>query len=418
MKKKEVAFTMKEATRLGIIEAVRKGKMTNKEAASALKLSVRQIIRIKKKVEEKGPCGILHGNKGHPSRRALPFKDQVIRLTQETYFDFNFTHLSEVLEEKEHIKVSRETVRLWLRPLGFGGTIRKQPRHRRRRKRSEREGQMLFLDGSPHRWFSDEMTTLILSTDDATGKPLYGIFRKEEDLNGCFTVCMEVFKRHGLPSSFYLDRASHFITTRHGGIHVHQRDDRPTHFERAMEELAIKLIFADSPQARGRAERINGIFQDRLVAELRLHNITDTDKATTYVNEIFIPQYTGLFGKEPEDTIPAWRKIPDSLNIDNILCKRYERKVKNDNTISVNGQIIQLLPAKTRRHFVRASVVINHWLDGSWHVFHHDYGEIPCVLLDGVCPAGTSSMSRAEQKGETHGVTYSICRKGDIFMLR
>lgn len=416
MKKKEVAFTMKEATRWGIIEAVRKGKMTNKEAALALNLSARQIIRIKKKVEEKGPCGIIHGNKGHPSKRTLPFKDQVIRLTRQIYFDFNFTHLSEILEEKEHIKVSRETLRLWLRPLGFGGKVKKQPKHRKRRERSAKEGQMLFLDGSPHLWFSNEMTTLILSTDDATGKPLYGIFREEEDLHGCFAVCKGVFRRYGLPTSFYLDRASHFITTRHGGIHVAQKDDKPTQFERAMGEMGIKLIFADSPQARGRAERINGIFQDRLVAELRLNAITAMDEATRYVNETFIPKYSKLFGREPWEKMPAWREIPDSL--DNILCKRYERKVKNDNTISVNGQIIQLLPTKTRRHFVRASVVINHWLDGTWHVFHHDYGEIPCVILDGVCPAGTSPMSRAGHKEQTQRVTYSVCRKGDIFMLR
>lgn len=418
MREKEVAFTIKEATRYGIIDAVRKGKMTNKEAALALNLSVRQVIRIKKRVEEKGPSGIIHGNKGHPSRRTLSFKDHVIRLTREIYYDFNFTHLSEMLEDKEHIKVSRETLRLWLRPLGFGGKIKRQQKHRRRRKRSGKEGQMLFLDGSPHRWFGNEMATLILSTDDATGKPIYGIFRKEEDLVGCFTVCKEVFRIYGLPTSFYLDKASHFTTTRHGGIHVNQKDDKPTQFERAMNELGIELIFADSPQARGRAERINGIFQDRLVAELRLNNITHMEDATAYLNETFITRYSRLFGKEPEDKIPAWRQIPDSLNIHNILCRRYERKVKNDNTISVNGQTIQLLPIKTRRHFVKASVIINHWLDGSWHIFHADYGEIPCVLFDGVCPAGTLSMSRAGHKEQIHRVTYSICKKGDIFMLR
>ncbi|MCX7858163.1 MAG: hypothetical protein N2513_09355 [Deltaproteobacteria bacterium] len=148
------------------------------------------------------------------------------------------------------------------------------------------------------------MTTLILSTDDVTGKPLYGIFRKEEDLDGCFTVCREVFRKYGLPSSFYLDRASHFTTTRHGGIHINQKDDKPTHFEMA--------IFADSLK-KGREDKR------------------------------YIPGQTGgriwLFGHEPKDKVSAWRKIPGHLNIDNILCRRYERKVKNDNTVSVNGQI-------------------------------------------------------------------------------
>jgi len=286
--KKGVIFTMEDVKRYGVIEALQKGKMTNREAAMALNLSKRQVQRIKKKVEEKGPSGIIHGNRGKPSPRAFDFKDSVIELARERYFDFNFTHLSEILEEREDIYINRETLRLWLRPLGFGGKIRKQPRHRKRRKRSEREGQMLFLDGSPHRWYGEQESTLILSTDDATGKPLYGIFKKEEDLDGCFKVCMGVFKKYGIPVSFYLDRASHFTTTRHGGIHVSQRDDKPTQFERAMSELGIRLIFADSPQARGGAERSNGVFQGRLVAELRIHNITNTEDATKYLNQSFI----------------------------------------------------------------------------------------------------------------------------------
>ena len=99
---------------------------------------------------------------------------------------------------------------------------------------------MLFLNGSPHRWYGDEKSTLLLSTDDATGKPLYGLFQKEEDLDGCFSVCQKVFTQYGLPGSFYLDRASHFTTTRHGGVHVNQSDQKPTQFERAMSELKNK----------------------------------------------------------------------------------------------------------------------------------------------------------------------------------
>lgn len=182
----------------------------------------------------------------------------MIELAEKKYFDFNFTHLSETLEERERISISRETLRQWLRPLGFGSKMRRQPHYRKRRKRSEKEGQMLFLDGSPHGWFNDEKTTLILCTDDATGKPLWGIFRTDEDNDGCFAVCEAVFQKHGLPAPLYLDRASQFTTTRHGGIHISQNDTEPTPFERAMGELGIRLIFADSPQARGRGERIIG----------------------------------------------------------------------------------------------------------------------------------------------------------------
>jgi hypothetical protein len=312
--------------------------------------------------------------------RAFPkeLKEGAIALARQKYFDFNFSHMSEMLEEQEGIKINRETLRQWLRPEGFGGKARRQRRHRKRRKRSEKEGHMLFLDGSPHQWFGDEKTTLLLSTDDSTGKPLYGLFRKEEDLDGCFQVCKEVFTRFGIPSVFYLDRASQFRTTRH-------KSDLPppTQFERAMSELGIRLIFAYSPQARGRGERINRTFQDRLVAELRLAKIAASDEATRYLNETFIPKYGRLFGVAPEDPESAWRPLPVDMDLRNILCKRYEAKANYDNTISVEGQAIQLLPTKTRLSFAKAQVAANRWLDGSWHVFHHAAGEIPCTPIPG-----------------------------------
>jgi hypothetical protein len=237
---------------------------------------------------------------------------------------------------------------------------------------------MLFLDGSPHQWFGEGKSTLLLSTDDSTGKPLYGLFRKEEDLDGCFKVCKEVFTRFGRPSVFYLDRASQFKTTRHKSDPV-----EPTQFQRAMSELGIRLIFAYSAQARGRGERINRTFQDRLVAELRLKKITDCEGATAYLNKTFIPKYARLFGVAPEDPEAAWRPVPKDVDLRNILCKRYEARVNYDNTISVDGQAIQLSPTKTRLSFAKAQVAVNYWLDGTWHVFHHTAGEIPCKPIPG-----------------------------------
>lgn len=282
-----------------------------------------------------------------------------------------------MLDEREGIQINRETLRKWLRPEGFGGKVRRQKKHRKRRKRSEKEGCMLFLDGSPHQWFGNEKSTLLLCTDDATGKPLYGLFQKEEDLEGCFKVCEYVFTRFGRPSVFF-DRASQFKTTRHTGNPV-----EPTQFQRAMSELGIRLIFAFSAQARGRGERINRTFQDRLVAELRLHNITDADHATKYLNKIFIPKYARLFGVAPEDPHDAFRPLPAGIEIRNILCSRYEAKVNYDNTISVQGQAIQLFPTKTRLSFAKASVTVAHWLNGTWHVFHRTAGEIPRKLIPG-----------------------------------
>ena len=381
--KTEVAFTMNESKRYGIIQALLEKKMNNEEAARSLSLSCRQIQRLKRKVKQIGPLGILHGNKGRQSCRAFPseLKDRVIKLVRTRYFDFNFSHLSEVLEEEENIRVNRETSRQWLRPLGFGSKVRKLPRHRKKRKRSSKEGEILFLDGSSHLWFGEETSTMILCTDDATGNPLHGLFQKEEDLDGCFRVCLGVFEKQGIPVSFYLDRASQFTTTRHGGLHVVQSDQKPTQFERAMKEMGIGLISANSPQARGRGERINGTLQDRLVSELRIKGIDNAEDAAIYLNQYFIPKYCRRFGVEPESKVSAWRSIPSEMDIRNILCKRFQRTVKNDNTISVNETAIQLLPTRNRSHFVRAKVLVNLWVDGSWHVFHPKEGELPCKLI-------------------------------------
>lgn len=377
-------FTLKETMLYGIIESLHRKKMTNNEAALAIGCSKRQVQRIKKRVEQIGPAGVCHGNKGRVPVHAFSheFRNRVIDLAQQRYFDFNFSHLADILTEAEGIQVNRETLRQWLRPLGFGKKVRSKPIHRKRRKRSAREGSILFLDGSPHPWFSETPSTLILCTDDATGKPLYGLFQDQEDLNGCLKVCMAVFKKYGLPVSFYLDRASQFITTRYSGIHITQSACQKTQFQRAMEQLSIGLIFAHSPQARGRGERINGTFQDRLVAEMRFKGIDNARDAMAYLNKSFIPRYAKRFGVPPED-IPAWRALPPNTDLRNILCTLFQRTVKNDNTVSVNGSNLQLMATRNRPHLVQAKVNVKQWLDGSWHVFHPTEGEIPCRLIPG-----------------------------------
>jgi len=377
-------FTLKEAIRYGIIRSLNRKKMTNNEAALAMGCSKRQVQRIKKRVQQIGPVGVCHGNKGRAPVHAFSgdFKIRVMELAQRRYFDFNFSHLADMFSEAEGIRINRETLRLWLRPLGFGKKVRSKPIHRKRRKRSEREGSILFLDGSPHAWFSEALSTLILCTDDATGKPLYGLFQQQEDLNGCLKVCMAVFKKYGLPVSFYLDRASQFTTTRLGGVHQSQSASQKTQFQRAMQDLSVGLIFAHSPQARGRGERINGSFQDRLVAELRLKGIDNAQDATAYLNKCFIPRYAKRFGIAPEDK-PAWRELPPKTDLRNILCSCFQRTVKNDNTVSVNGFNLQLLPTRTRPHLVQAKVNVMQWVDGSWHVSHPTEGEIPCQPILG-----------------------------------
>lgn len=387
-----IFFTEPEVKRLTVIRQTFAG-LSARSAAPMLGLSQRQVFRLKAKVRTTGDKGIRHGNCGRKPHNAKPasLRQQVLDFFQTEFSKYNACHFAEALVEEKGIKLSPDTIRRWLRAAGIPPKHRhrSQSNHRRRRERRARFGELVFIDGSPHPWFGPDRppATLILATDDATGRPLYGQFEPEETLNGCFSVFYQVGRRHGLPAALYLDHAGQFTTTRHGGTHVFQRDNKPTHFEIAMHSLAVDLIFANSPQARGRGERINGSFQDRLVAELNHHHITDPNKATDYLNRVFIPKYARRFGVEPRDPSQAFQPIPEGLDLHTVLCAKYTREVQNDNTISYHGRIYQLKPNTRSIAIAGSQVSIQEWFDGSIHVRHEKAGSVPAIpLLDRLRP--------------------------------
>lgn len=382
MKNREVTLTLRQVSRFQVVQSALEGRHTNAQAAGALSLSVRQVQRLKRRVEREGPAGVIHGNKGHPpaNKTDPQVKERILQLAEGPYEEYNFSHLADTLEDDHGLTISDETLRLWLRPLGHGGKpYRRKKKHYLRRKRRDREGKMLFLDGSPHRWFGEDHgpTCLLLSSDDATGKPLWGKFQPQENRDGCFEVCYQLFKRFGLPGAFYLDRGSQFTTTRRGGSRYEVKSDQEdTHFERAMKDLGVALIFANSPQARGRGERLNGSFQGRLVNELKLHGIENCEEATRYLNRTFIPRYAKRFAVEPADPEPAWRPLAEGLDLRSVLCAKFERTVGNDNTISFQGVAYQLYPPKTVHHLAKAKVEVQQHFDGSLRIVHPRYGVI------------------------------------------
>ena len=202
--------TVAQSQKHQIIQSAIEGFITNSQASGALKLSLRQVQRLKGKVRCDGPKGILHGNTGREPHNKIPAaqRQKILDLAATTYAQYNFSHMVDALPEDEGIVVSDETLRRLLRPAGHGYKVRRYKVHRRRRQRRAKEGELLFLDGSPHRWFGDnyEPVCLLLSTDDATGKPLWGKFQPQEDRDGCMEVCYRTFIKHGLPLAYYLDR--------------------------------------------------------------------------------------------------------------------------------------------------------------------------------------------------------------------
>ncbi|RLC76596.1 MAG: ISNCY family transposase [Chloroflexi bacterium] len=377
----ELQLKEHEVSRYAVIMQTLTNGTTSAQAARMLGLSSRQVFRLKAKVRVHGQAGVVHGNRGRiPAiAKSEELHDEVVALYESDFFDFNFTHFTEVLAEKHHITISDETVRRWLRAKGLGNPGKAtRRRHFRKRERRARKGELIFLDGSPHPWLGKDRPplTLILCSDDATGEPLHGCFHSQETRNGCFEVLYRVFRRYGLPESLYIDRASQFTTTRHDGVHRHQRDDKPTAFEIAMARLAIHPIFAHTPQAKGRIERLNGSFQGRLIAELRYNNITTPEAATRYLNKTFIPNYARKFGVKPRHSVSAFRVRPKGLDLRTVLCAKTTRTVTNDNTISLNNRIFQLLPKARTRVLAQSKVEVQEWFDGSIHVFHPRAGEV------------------------------------------
>ncbi len=223
----------------------------------------------------------------------------------------------------------------------------------------------------------------------------------EKPFKSYFRLCYEVFSQYGLPQNFYLDRHSVFITTRHEGVHVKQSPQKPTFFQVAIAELGIGLIYANSPQARGRIERCFRTFQNRLVKEFALQGITDFERATKYINDIFIPRYNKRFSVKAEDPKTAWREAPENLK--EILSRRMERKVNRDFTISVDGRVLQLKPKNFSLRLSGVKVEVRELFDGSFRIYHPDGELIPYEEFDkkgGSCQEKKLRIKRIKRRGD------------------
>src|SRR5262247_18018 len=300
-------FTMsrKEVPRAGLVKAALTGKITNQEGARALRLSVRQFKRLKARFRAEGARGLLHRSRGRVSRRRLPpeVRQQVVRLLTTLYEGFNDVHLTEKLQQVHGLSVSRATVRR-LR-LALGRAARRQrraPQHRSRRLRAPAMGQLVQLDASPFAWFEDRGPEAALhgAIDDATSTPLALWFRPTEDLHGHTTVLAQTCREYGLPVTLYGDRLNLFRRNDQYwtlGEELRGQQD-PTHFGRMLQELGIGFIAAQSPQAKGRIERLWGTLQDRLVSELRLRAVSTIEEANAFL-PTFLPDFIRRFACAP-----------------------------------------------------------------------------------------------------------------------
>src|SRR5215470_10538975 len=343
-------FTMsrKEVPRAGLVKAALAGKLTNAEGARALRLSVRQFQRLKVRFRAEGLRGLVHRRRGQPSPRrcAVEQRAEIVRLMTTTYAGFNDVHLTEKLQELHALPVSRATVRRIRLALGRASPRRRRaPQHRHRRPRAPAMGQLVQLDASLFAWFEDRGPTATLHglIDDATSIPLALWFRPTEDLHGYTTVLAQTCRRYGVPVTLYGDRLNLFRRNdRHWSLAEELRGQQdPTHFGRMLEDLGIGFIAAQSPQAKGRIERLWGTLQDRLVSELRARGISTIAAANAFLPE-FLADFIPRFMREATAPQLAWRPAPRDL--DRVLSCRYERTVARDNTVHLPDRWVQIPP--------------------------------------------------------------------------
>ena len=363
-----IMATQEELKKLHVVRKAIENSITQNQAAEMLDLSDRQVRRIVHRIRLEGDEGVIHRLRGKPSNRALPGKCKILRLFKAKYPDFGPTLASEKLLERDKIEVNDETLRLWLIKDGVPYKKRKKRPHRQWRERRRYFGEMIQMDGSDHNWLERRGPRLIFMgyIDDATGTP-FGRFYEYEGTIPAMDSFKHYVETYGIPVSLYIDKHAAYKSKKKLSIEDELNNKDPlTQFTRALGELGVEVIYANSPQAKGRIERLFGTFQDRLLKELRLEKARTKDEANK-VAERFLPKYAKRFSVKAVYSDDLHRPIPKGLDLDKILCIREEHVLRNDFTVAHDKKLYQI-EDNTRAK----KVVVEERVDGSMLITYKD----------------------------------------------
>ena len=358
-----LTMNQKERDRLKVLTQIQQNELTVALAAENLQLSPRQLYRLLSRYHQQGDAGLVHRLRGRPSNRAYDETDKIkaVRLYRERYHDYGPTLFSEVLVNEHALTVAPETLRRWLIAASlWAGSRRKRP-HRRQRERRTAIGSLVQFDGSPHDWVEGRGPdcTLLVAIDDASNR-VFLRFAESENTREVFFALRAYFERFGLPRAFYTDR---------GGVFY--GEDQPTAYQRAMKALGVNTIFAHSPQAKGRVERSNRTHQDRLIKALRRHNISHIAAANRFLEQTYHAEHNRDFAQL--DGLPDLHRSIDGIDLTNILCFETRRQVRNDYTITLDAQYLQLERGDAPLPPPKHEVTVRRWLDDSLHLFWNEH---------------------------------------------
>lgn len=351
-------MSMDERDRLEVLGRVKRGELTVTAAAELLGLSVRQARRVWKRFKSNGARGLVHGLRSRASNRRFPeaFRARVLKRHQERYPDFGPTLACEKLAE-EGLALSPDTLVAILKERHLWVRRRRHGKHRRRRERRACFGSMVQMDGSHHDWFEGRAAKCVLMVviDDASNVT-WARFYAAETSEAAFDVFGRWAQRHGLPRSLYVDR--------HGIYRDEDHPQKPTQFGRAMKQLGVELIRAHSPQAKGRVERRNAVFQDRLVKELRLRNISDMVQANALLESLFLDELNRRYAISPAKTQDLHRAVRAGVELEEVLCVQEERVVGQDWCVRWRSRWLQIGPEHAGLRLAGKRVLVRQRPDG------------------------------------------------------
>lgn len=340
------------------------------EAAEIIGVSPRTMRRWRSRYEEHGYDGLFDRRLQQPSPKRVPMEtvEQVLLLYREQYFDFNVAHFVEKLHSEHGIQLSYSWVKKALQESGLVKRKKKRGTHRKRRPRRPLKGMLLHVDGSKHRWLPGRAYhDLIVVFDDATSEVYYAQLVQEESTETVMAALKATVEQEGVFCALYADRASHLVYTPVAGAAPDR--EHLTQIGRALEQLGIELIPANSPQARGRCERLFGTWQGRLPQELRLQGITDLRAANRYLEEQFIPHHNQHFTVCASEPGSAFVEA-SGADLEKIFSHQETRVVKNDNTLSYYNRTIQIEAQKFRYSLAKCRVLVCRHLDGRLSLYY------------------------------------------------
>lgn len=369
----EIILTPEERERFDIVRACIDGDLTNAEAAARLHLKVRQVQNLKCSVKQIGELGILHGNRGKISKRktdVTTIRAIVAHLKKKECKGFGPTFAMEQLEKRNVAILSRETVRAIMSEHKLWSPKERKSHeiHRGWRERRAMRGELVQFDGSYHRWLEDrgEEECLLAAIDDADNN-VTAAFEDNEGVYAVFRFWLAYILANGLPVAIYLDKFSTYKINHKSAV---DNDEMMTQFKRAMTELGVEVINANSPEAKGRIERLFGTLQDRLVKELRLADISNREKANVFLEKTYLPDHNARFKVQPRSEGDAHRPLTEELRkrLPSIFSVQSERTVNNDFTIRFKNKWLQLSATQETTVFKGDTVTLEERLDGILHV--------------------------------------------------